>query len=254
MADPNTSVFNMSNFTVTRRVAKNYIDDVTVRINEGVPKGGIDSRGFLTGITAGVDNNFNDGVEQAIINGTKVEEIRGYHAAKVTLDREIHIVGSLKTLIDAKEERAVKGSRSTNIGPGAATVPPPPGTVENLMVRGQRYSYINGNDQLQINAQNIKTVLNNGMSNSATGWFRTGNSFIEAFWARYALTAYNGITCALRFRSSPVEMKFFVLKHESGIFEDKNKMIQIQKGIAWFVIKVGKFFAGGFKNWFPPVP
>src|SRR5262245_6505585 len=149
MADPNASVFNMSDFTVTRRVAQNYTDDVKVPINDGVAKGKIDSPSFLTGITAGVAGNVNDGVDQTIIAGDRVEEIRGKQAAKVDKDRDVHIVGSLKTLVDDKEERAVKVSRSTSIGPVKAAVSAPKGTVENLMVQGQRYSYINGTDQLQ---------------------------------------------------------------------------------------------------------
>jgi hypothetical protein len=254
MANPRSSVFNMSDFTVTRRVAKNYVDDVKVPINEGVAKGAIDSPGFLTGITAGVAGNVNNGVDQTIITGDQVMEVRGKQAAKVTIDRDIHIVGSLKTLVDAKEERAVKVSRSTNIGPVGAAVPPPPGTVENLMVQGQRYSYINGNDQLHINAQNIKTVLNNGMSNSVTGWFRTGNSFVECFWWRYALTLFNGITCAFRFRSSPVEAKIFLLKSEFGLLKHETAMAKLHLNLADIRTQLAKIKAGGFKNWLFPAP
>lgn len=115
MADPNASVFNVSDFTVTRRVAQNYMDDVKVPIKDGVAKGAIDSPSFLTGITAGVAGNINDGVEQAIINGDQVEEVKGKQAAKVTADRDTHVVGSLKTLVDVKEERTVKDARTTTI-------------------------------------------------------------------------------------------------------------------------------------------
>ncbi len=254
MANPNASVFNMTDFTVTRRAAQDYVNDVKVPINDGVPKGAIDSPSFLTGITAGVAGNVNDGVDQTIVFGDRVEEIRGKQAAKVTADRDIHILGSMKTLVDAKEERAVKGSRSTNIGPVTASVPPPPGTVENLMVQGQRYSYINGTDQLQINAQNIKTVLNNGMSNSTTGWFRTGNSYVEAFWMRYALTVFNGITCFFRFRSSPVEAKTFLLKSEFGLFKHETAMANISAGLAKIKVRLADIKTGGFKNWLFPAP
>jgi hypothetical protein len=254
MADPNASVFNMSDFTVTRRVAQNYTDDVKVPINDGVAKGKIDSPSFLTGITAGVAGNVNDGVDQTIIIGDRVEEIRGKQAAKVTLDRDSHIVGSLKTLVDDKEERAVKVSRSTNVGPVGVTVPAPPGTVENLMVQGQRYSYINGTDQLQINAQNIKTVLNNGVSNSATSWFRTGNSFVELFWMRYALTLFNGITCGFRFRSSPVEAKTFLLKSEFGLLKHETAMANVSMGLAKLKVRLADIKTGGFKNWLFPAP
>src|SRR5215510_2581514 len=248
MADPNASVFNMSDFTVTRRAAQSYMDDVKVPIKDGVAKGAIDSPSFLTGITAGVAGNVNDGVDQSIIIGDRVEEIRGKQAAKVTLDRDSHILGSLKTLVDAKEERSVKVSRSTNIGPVAVTVPAPPGTVENLMVQGQRYSYINGTDQLQINAQNIKTVLNNGVSNSATSWFRAGNSFVEFFWMRYALTLFNGITCGFRFRSSPVEAKTFLLKSEFGLLKHETAMANISMGLAKLKVRLADIKTGGLKN------
>jgi hypothetical protein len=254
MADPSASVFNMSDFTVTRRVAQKYVDDVKVPINDGVAKGKIDSTSFLTGITAGVAGNINDGVEQAIVNGTQVEEIKGYQAAKVVLDRDIHIVGSLRTLVDDKEERAVKVSRSTNIGPGAATVPPPPGTVENLMVRGQRYSYINGVDQLQVNAQSIKTTLLGELWNNVTSHFRTGNSFVETFWARYALTIFNGITCVFRFRQSPVEAKTFLLKSEFGLLKHETAMANISTGLAKVKVRLADIKTGGFKNWLFPAP
>jgi hypothetical protein len=254
MADPNASVFNMSDFTVTRRVAQNYTDDVKVPINDGVAKGNINSPSFLTGITAGVAGNVNDGVDQSIIIGDRVEEVRGKQAAKVTLDRDSHIIGSLKTLVDDKEERSVKVSRSTNIGPVAVTVPAPPGTVENLMVQGQRYSYINGTDQLQINAQNIKTVLNNGVSNSATGWFRAGNSFVECFWMRYAVTLFNGITCGFRFRSSPAETKIFLLKSEFGLLKHETAMAKLHLNLADIRAQLAKIKTGGFKNWLFPAP
>jgi hypothetical protein len=253
MAGPNASVFNMSNFTVTRRVAKCYIDDVIVPINEGEAKGEINSWNFLTGIDAAVDG-INSGVEQIIIKGAQIEEIRGWHTAKVTLNREIHIVGSLKTLVDKKEERVVKVSRSARIGPVKAPVPETPGSVENLMVQGQRSSYINGVDHLHVNAQSIKTTLLGELWNTVTRHFRTGNSYVESFWWRHAFAIYNGITCGIRTRSSPIEMKFFVLKHESGIYEDKNATAQVQKGIAWLVVKIAKFVTGGVKNWFPPAP
>src|SRR5262245_13022965 len=39
MADQNASVFDMTNFTVTRRIAQNYIDDVKVHIDQGAASG-----------------------------------------------------------------------------------------------------------------------------------------------------------------------------------------------------------------------
>jgi hypothetical protein len=115
MADPNASVFDLKDFTVTRRVAQSYQDDVHVPIKDGVPKGGIAGQGFLADIHAGVSDSLQSGVDQTIIFGDQVEEIRGSQKAKVTGDHDIHIVGSLKILIDAEEERTVKGTRTTTI-------------------------------------------------------------------------------------------------------------------------------------------
>jgi hypothetical protein len=56
MADPNASVFDMSNFIVTRRVASNYKDDIKIPIDRGVASGQrITLPGFLAGIKPGQD-------------------------------------------------------------------------------------------------------------------------------------------------------------------------------------------------------
>jgi hypothetical protein len=54
MADQNASVFDMTDFTVTRRIAQNYIDDVKVHIDQGAASGGrITGTNFLAGIEPG---------------------------------------------------------------------------------------------------------------------------------------------------------------------------------------------------------
>jgi hypothetical protein len=54
MADQNASVFDMTDFTVTRRIAQSYMDDVKVPIDQGAASGSrITGTNFLDGIKPG---------------------------------------------------------------------------------------------------------------------------------------------------------------------------------------------------------
>jgi hypothetical protein len=173
------SVFNAQHITATRKPVSNVCKDREVPITNGVADGSrIGTPSFLSGITAGVADNINDGIDQTIINGDQVEEIRGKRAAKITNDCDTHILGSLKILVDGKEERAVLSGRSTFIGRTGIPLGGAQIGMDSTRVQGDRFVTIVGNDTRIVTGSSFVSIMAGEMNNEVSqksdfiGWFR----------------------------------------------------------------------------------
>jgi hypothetical protein len=163
------SVFNAQHITATRKPVSNVCKDREVPITNGVADGScIGTPSFLSGITAGVADNINDGIDQTIINGDQVEEVRGKRAAKITGDCDTHILGSLKILVDGKEERAVLSGRTTFIGRTGIPLGGAQIGMDTTRVQGDRFVTIIGNDTLTVTGALHKTVVAGEVENEVS--------------------------------------------------------------------------------------
>jgi hypothetical protein len=163
------SVFNALDLTRTRKPVSDVVKDREVPINNGMADGSrIGGPNFLSGITAGVADSINDGVDQTIINGDKVVEVRGKQAAKMTGDCNTHIAGSLKILVDGKEERALKGGRVTHIGNVGVAMACAQAALDTTRIQGDRYIWINTNDTRMVNGQAFVTIVGGEVNNEVS--------------------------------------------------------------------------------------
>jgi hypothetical protein len=173
------SVFDMQLITATRKPVSNACKDREVPIASGMADGSrIGSPNFLSGITAGVADNINDGIDQTVINGDQVAEIRGKQAAKITGDRDTHILGSLKMLVDGKEEREVKSGRVTHVGNVGIAMACAQAGMDTIRINGDRYVLITRNDTRQVMGQSFITIVGGEVNNEVSqimrsyGWMR----------------------------------------------------------------------------------
>jgi hypothetical protein len=154
------SVFDQQPITATRNPQSNVCKDREVPISNGVADGSvIGTPNFLSGIKAGVADNLFNGVVQIIINGDQVEEVRGTKGASILGDCDTHIHGSLKTLVDGREERAVLSGRSTFIGRTGIPLGGAQIGMETTRVQGDRFVTIVGNETLIVTGSLQKTVV-----------------------------------------------------------------------------------------------
>jgi hypothetical protein len=103
-----TTVFDMTDFTVTTCAAENYTKDFEIPIMKGWRKGNINRPRFLHGIKAGFDDQEHDAYDQTIImKGSQVTVIEGSQYQKVNMDRSTYIV--------KKEELKVDDARKVEI-------------------------------------------------------------------------------------------------------------------------------------------
>jgi hypothetical protein len=184
------SVFNAQHITATRSPVSSVCKDREVPITNGVADGSrIGTSSFLSGITAGVADNINDGIDQTIINGDQVEEIKGKRATKIKEDCETHILGSLKILVDGKEEREVRSGRITHIGNTGIAMACAQVGLDTIRIQGDRYVMITGNYTRNIMGSLFKTTVAGEVDNEV--------SDIAKFFGqlRYEYGGYDAKTC-----------------------------------------------------------
>jgi hypothetical protein len=163
------SVFDQQPITVTRNPHSNVCKDREVPISNGVADGNvIGTPNFLSGIKAGVADNLFNGVVQTIINGDQVEEVRGTKGARIFGDCDTHINGSLKILVDDKEERAVLSGRTTFIGNTGIPLGGAQIGMDTLRVKGDRFVTIVGNDTWTVTGTLQRTVVAGEVENEVS--------------------------------------------------------------------------------------
>jgi hypothetical protein len=151
MADLTAGVFDMNSFTVTKSVANYFDDNLKVPINEGVGKGKIDSDGFLADIKAGFADDKKIGIDQTIIKGDKVTEIRGNQYEKVHTDRGTHIVG--------KEELKIDVMRNTEVEEN-----------DELTIHGNHYTDVDGDTERTNLGGLVETIIGPRKLNEVSTW------------------------------------------------------------------------------------
>jgi hypothetical protein len=238
MADPTVGVFEMNTFTPTNNVASYFDDDLTVPINFGVGKGKIDSEGFIAwDITAGTGEH-KTGVDQTVIIGDQVEEIRGLQATTVNNDRDIHIMGSLKIVVETQEDRTVKDGRTTTII-GSDTI----------SVKGDRDTTIAGNEYRTITETLQLTIIGGETKNEASklwdylGDFRGeyGGTDIKVTQGNFSLQYLKG-DAQLHNADLSLMISELVLGKEGGV--------GVETKLAGGDVKLGciKLISGGVSN------
>jgi len=102
MADQNASVFDMADFTVTRRIAQNYIDDVKVPIDQGAASGSrITGPDFLAGIQPGQEQIIIHSGDQSIhIDKTQWVRIKEKRDTEVGQEEQYRNKAEYKRIVD----------------------------------------------------------------------------------------------------------------------------------------------------------
>lgn len=153
MADLSIGVFDMNSLTVTTSVADYFDDDLKVPINEGVSKGNINSTGFLAEITAGFAEDKHNGVDQTIIRGDKVMEVKGNLYENILYDHGAHIGG--------KKELKIDGMRHTEIEKN-----------DELEIHGNQYTDVYGDTQTTNYGGVVAHVIGHHLYNEVSRWIQ----------------------------------------------------------------------------------
>jgi hypothetical protein len=227
MDDPNASVFNMTDFTITRRIVQCYLDDVRIPINDGAASGDrITGLDFLNGIQPGQEQIIIHSGDQSIhidktqwvrilerrdtevgqkelyVNHAKYNHqvfgpyIHKHHDKTI----EAHV---LETKVDyyghVKVKEHVGDTRIRNI-------------EETIIITGTQHTEFNGKRSLYIKGTDSKQVDGGDMK----GVNGTDTKVVYGLDSAYALFK-NAITF-MDMKGSLYEQKWFGVQGDIGLF------------------------------------
>jgi hypothetical protein len=238
MADQNASVFDMTDFTVTRRIPQNYIDDVKVPIDQGAASGSrITGPDFLTGILPGQEQVLIHSGDQSIhIDKTQWVRIKEKRNTEVGQEEQYrnkaeyyHIVDGpyfhrhhnttteiydLDTSVDYHQHVKVtehQGDTRVKYINEKIIIK---GTQDNqfygdrsFYIRGKDMKWVEGNDRKLVFGTDTKIV--NGMDSAITLPLKNSISYFETKLAVYEHKFYGG---ASDFKVFKADVKGFLLR------------------------------------------
>jgi hypothetical protein len=226
------SVFNMSDFTVTKSVAACYTDDVKVPIKSSVATGCINDTDFLA-MTAGFGEDKHEGIDQTIImNGDKLTEIYGNQYEKVHEDRSTHL--------RRKEELKVDDVRMVEIWKD-----------DSLKIQANQFIEVKQNIETTITGGFMQTVINPMIVNDVSSLFEfKGVEVLEIAIARNTICAEKA-ELAVFIAEVGVWMKECeLIEHKMKAIQNMQSFVAITLDILWpnfaamAAIEGGPFFHG----------